>query len=61
MIDTISLPAPPMQINNLETPRTVTYSIVAGDVPSLVFSINMYDGICVVQTINLVSGGNYGN
>ena len=28
--------------------------------PKIDFSINMYDGICVVQNINFLPGGSYG-
>lgn len=61
MIPTIKLPAPSLT-DNLEIPNTVTYDIEAfiGNNKSN-FSVNMYDGICVVQNINFVPGENYGN
>ena len=59
MIETISLPAPLIDPNNLIAPSYTTYKIVAGG--SNVFSVNMYDGICVIQTINYVPGDYNGN
>ena len=49
IIPTIELPCPSL-IDNLEIPNTIKYDIevVGGNT----FSINMYDGICVVQNIN---------
>ena len=51
IIPTIELPCPSL-IDNLEIPNTIKYDIevVGGNT----FSINMYDGICVVQNINYV-------
>ena len=61
MIPNISLPAPSL-IDNLEVPKTIKYDIEASMNNSVSnFSINMYDGICVVQNINFVPGENYGN
>lgn len=61
MIPTIKLPAPKLN-SNLEIPNTIKYDIEAyiGNNKSN-FSVNMYDGICVVQNINFVPGENYGN
>lgn len=61
MINSIKLPAPKLT-NNLEIPSTTTYDIEAfiGNNKSN-FSVNMYDGIFVVQNINFVPGDNYGN
>lgn len=57
VIPTIELPCPSL-IDNLEIPKTIKYDIevVGGNS----FSINMYDGVCVVQNINYI-GGIYGN
>lgn len=52
MIENIELPAPVLG-NNLVIPNTITYNILAGNNK---FSVNMYDGICVVQNINMVMG-----
>ena len=50
MIENIELPAPILG-NNLVIPNTITYNILAGGNK---FSVDMYDGICVVQNINIV-------
>lgn len=57
MIPTISLPAPSLN-NNLEIPNTIKYNI---EVNNDNLSIDMYDGVSVVQNINVVAGDNYGN
>ena len=57
IIDNIELPAPPLG-NNLIIPNTIIYNISAGDFN---YSVNMYDGICVVQNINMVIGDKYGS
>ena len=61
MISDIKLPAPSL-IDNLEIPNTIKYDIEAsiGNKKSN-FSVNMYDGICVVQNINFIPGEDYGN
>ena len=64
MIDTLSLPAPKLELNNLVVPNTITYEIQSIDSVTMfekTFRVNMYDGICVVQNINFVPGGFYGN
>ncbi len=61
MIPNISLPAPSL-IDNLVVPKTIKYDIEASmNNNTSNFSINMYDGICVVQNINFVPGEDYGN
>ena len=61
MIPNISLPAPSL-IDNLVVPKTIKYNIEASmNNNTSNFSINMYDGICVVQNINFVPGEDYGN
>lgn len=62
MIPNIKLPAPKLDISNLDVPKTISYKISAYmDISNtLEFFINMYDGICVVQNINFVPGGSYG-
>jgi len=57
VIPTIELPAPKL-LSNLEIPKTIKYDIEV--VGGSTFSINMYDGICVVQNINY-TGDIYGN
>ena len=61
MISTIKLPAPKL-MSNLEIPNTTKYYIEASmNNKTSEFSVNMYDGICVVQNINFVPGDNNGN
>ena len=64
MIETLSLPTPKLDTDNLSVPLTITYNILAISSDSnekREFQVNMYDGICVVQNINFVPGGYYGN
>ena len=58
MIPTLELPCPSL-ISNLEIPNTIKYDIEVVKNKSI-FSVNMYDGICVVQNINY-TGDIYGN
>lgn len=63
MIETLSLPAPKLSFDNLSVPTTVSYEIDAsfkGENLPIIFHVNMYDGVCVVQNINYVPGGVYG-
>lgn len=62
MIQTLSLPAPPLELNNLQAPLSTLYHITATSKMSLPqeFLVNMYDGICVVQNINFTPGGQNG-
>lgn len=62
MIPTISLPTPSL-ISNLEIPNTIKYDIEAymDSSNKSNFSVNMYDGVCVLQNINFIPGDNYGN
>ena len=57
MIENIKLPAPILG-NNLIVPNTITYNVLAGGSK---FNVNMYDGICVVQNINMVLGDSNGS
>ena len=50
VIPTISLPAPSL-VDNLEIPKTIKYDIEVVE-NKKIFSIDMYDGVCVVQNIN---------
>lgn len=63
MIETISLPAPKLEVNNLDVPVTTKYEIDAyfDDNSKKIYFINMYDGICVVQNINYIPGVDYGS
>lgn len=59
MIDTLTLPTPKLDNSNLEIPLTINYSVEAiKDTINKKFSVDMYDGVCVVQNINFVPGGN---
>ena len=57
VIPTIELPCPKL-LSNLEIPKTIKYDIEVNN--KSMFSVNMYDGICVVQNINY-NGDIYGN
>ena len=57
MIQTLSLPTPSLEISNLEVPVGTIYYIEADNIT---YSVNLYDGICVVQNINTILGGNNG-
>lgn len=64
MINTISLPAPKLEDSNLVVPLTTTYQIeVLFPTTDLKekYEVNMYDGICVIQNLNIIPGGMYGN
>ena len=57
MIQTLSLPTPSLEISNLEVPVGTIYYI---ETDNITYSVNLYDGICVVQNINTILGGNNG-
>lgn len=62
MLNTISLPAPKLNLNNLDVPITTKYEIEAffeNQSNKRIYYVNMYDGICVVQNINYTPGGDY--
>lgn len=55
LIKKISLPTPPKENNDLIAPKTTTYKITAVyNNREYTYVVNMYDGICVVQNINIV-------
>ena len=67
MIERLNLPAPKRGDDNLVIPKWTVYDIRAtyNDITEI-FKVNLYDGICVQQVINitpssLVRGFNYGN
>ncbi len=61
MIQTISLPTPVLDANNLIAPSSILYVIEASsDALTKKFVVSMYDGICVVQNINFIKGDSYG-
>ena len=52
MIETISLPAPKINLDNLEVPTGIVYEVEAiNDNFKQTFKVLMYDGVCVVQNI----------
>lgn len=57
MIQTLSLPTTLLELNNLEVPIGTSYLIEAENSN---YSVNLYDGVCVVQNINYIPGGNNG-
>ena len=67
MIERLSLPAPKRGEDNLVMPKWTVYDISATyEGKEENFKVNLYDGICVQQIINItpsniVRGFNYGN
>ena len=57
MIQTLSLPTTLLELNNLEVPIGTSYLI---ETDNSNYSVNLYDGVCVVQNINYIPGGNNG-
>ena len=59
MIPNISLPAAKLNLDNLIAPVPTVYSIVASfdSLEKQQFTVQMYDGVCVVQNINFIPGG----
>lgn len=64
IIGKISLPTPPLNNDDLVVPEMTVYKITAiYNNQEYSYNVNMYDGICVVQNINIVpsnDGVNYG-
>ena len=55
LIEKISLPTPPKENNDLIAPKNTTYKITTlYNNREYTYVVNMYDGICVVQNINIV-------
>ena len=57
IIDNISLPTPKLDPNNLDVPKRVVYDIRATYIPdniNLLYRVNMYENIFVIQNINIV-------
>lgn len=61
MINTISLPVPAVNLDNLEIPSGIIYDVESIDKNNnrQLFKVLMYDGICVVQ--NIVAFPDWGN
>lgn len=55
LIGKISLPTPPKENDDLIAPKTTTYKITAlYNNREYTYVVNMYDGICAVQNINII-------
>ena len=55
LIEKISLPTPPKENDYLIAPKNTTYKITTlYNNREYTYVVNMYDGICVVQNINIV-------
>lgn len=57
VIERITLPAPKLDPNNLDAPRSATYEVKATYEPNNlneIYRINIYENIYVIQTINVV-------
>ena len=57
VIEKITLPAPKLDPNNLDTPKSTTYEVRATYEPdnlNAVYRVNIYENIYVIQTINVV-------
>lgn len=65
IVGKISLPTPPLNNDDLVVPEMTVYKITAiYNNQEYSYNVNMYDGICVVQNINIVpsnEGVNYGS
>ena len=63
LIERISLPAPKLDINNLNAPNKTTYTITANYEPSNmknIYKVNMYENVSSIQNINVVPNINMG-
>ena len=61
IIDSISLPTPRLDTNNLDIPKKVVYEIKATYIPDntvLLYEVNMYENVYVVQNINIIPKSN---
>lgn len=57
MVDTLSLPTPSLISDNLEVPNSILYEIVAESKSmkmNRLYQVRMYDGICVIQNVELL-------
>lgn len=55
IIEKIVLPAPTLSLDDLNTPNSVTYDISATyDNMESTYLVNIYEGVYVVQTINVI-------
>ena len=62
IIERIELPAPLLNSNNLDAPLSLVYDVDSYyDNINRKYSVRIFDGIYVVQNINVIPRGNYGN
>ena len=56
VIENIALPAPRLDTNNLDVPKTVSYDInvYKDDKITSKYKVDMYEGVYVVQNINVI-------
>ena len=57
MIDVLSLPTPKLLLDNMEKPNSIIYEVDAiykNNSVNQKFSVLMYDGVCVLQNINIL-------
>lgn len=57
VIERITLPAPRLDLSNLDAPNKTTYMITATYAPNNVsrtYMVNMYENVSVIQNINIV-------
>ena len=64
MINNIKLPTPKLNSNNLIAPSKVTYNIISYYEPEnlkQIYLVNVYEGISVLQNINIIPNMNIGD
>lgn len=66
LIERVSLPTPELSTDNLESPQKKTYDITTTyENVDTIYKVDMYEGICVLQNINVVPammvGGFFGS
>lgn len=55
VIEKISLPAPKLNPNNMEKPQNTKYDVEATyNNIKLIYKVNIYEDICVMQNINII-------
>ena len=62
MIGNISLPAPLLNSNDLETPSKTEYEISATYIPenlNKIYKVNIYENVSVIQNINIIPNTNF--
>lgn len=54
MIERVTLPTPKLSINDLNVPNNIEYDIkTTYDGVDTIYKVIMFEGVCVVQTINI--------